>query len=160
MHCSVSNRLWGWLSDNTACERSPQFRGQTRLLSLEHRNWILQISAWNVKRKQRVAHNLNHSHMILLCNNKSTTGANRAAVGFRGDLFVRDADNPMFPPENVVVISVCHLASTLGEAWRYVTPLMDTWTGGTSPAELLKGSTHLVSINWPAPWLRRVVDPI
>lgn len=98
--------------------------------------------------------------MILLWNNKSTTGANAAAVGFRGYLFVRDPDKPMFPSENLVVISVCHLASTLCEAWRYVTPLMDTWTGGSSPAEPLRGSTHLVSINWPAPWLRRVVDPI
>lgn len=26
--------------------------------------------------------------------------------------------------------------------------------------ELLRGSTHPVSINWPVPWHRRVVDPI
>lgn len=29
-----------------------------------------------------------------------------------------------------------------------------------STTELLGGSTHPVSINWPAPWHRRVADPI
>lgn len=42
---------------------------------------------------------------------------------------------PAFLFENLVVFSppVCHLVTTLCKACRYVTSLMDTWTGGTSP---------------------------
>lgn len=77
--------------------------------------------------------------MILLCNNKSTTGANRAAVGFRGYSFVRDTDKPMFPSEDFGVISVCHLASTLGEAWRYVHATHGHLNRGNEPGRAAEG---------------------
>lgn len=53
----------------------------------------------------------------------------------RCHLFAAVKDIPVLLFENLLAsfFSVCHLVTTLCKAWRYVTPLTDTWTGWTSP---------------------------